>query len=82
LGQLTARKEESDDVYQNPHFLLFRVWGVNWRPPQAVSRRSSNTHYGPMGIVNITILPNPPEAVMPTLQAFANEVMPRVQQSK
>src|SRR6185503_3094447 len=35
-----------------------------------------------MGIKNITILPNPPEAVTPTLQAFANEVIPRVRQSK
>ncbi len=34
-----------------------------------------------MGIMNITILPNPPEAVTPTLHAFAKEVISRVQQS-
>ncbi|MBI1882533.1 MAG: LLM class flavin-dependent oxidoreductase [Chloroflexi bacterium] len=31
-----------------------------------------------MGITHVTILPNPPEAVIPTLSAFANEVMPKV----
>lgn len=31
-----------------------------------------------LGVRNITILPNPPEAVTPTLRAFAREVMPAV----
>lgn len=33
-----------------------------------------------MGVTNVTILPNPPGDVMPTLRAFAEEVMPRVRQ--
>ena len=31
-----------------------------------------------VGITSVTILPNPPEAVRPTLRAFANEVIPKV----
>jgi 5,10-methylenetetrahydromethanopterin reductase len=31
-----------------------------------------------MGITQVTIMPNPPEAVTPTLTAFANKVMPKV----
>lgn len=32
-----------------------------------------------MGVTNITILPSPPEAAMPALQTFAQQVIPKVQ---